>query len=739
VDQAADEDTVWVTNGVYDTGGAVAPAYQLFQNGPVIINSLMNRLCISNSITVKSVNGATATVIQGGEAVRCAYLFSGAVLDGFTLTGGHGISESSEFFDMCGGGAFVFTNATLNSCIVSENSASYGGGVFSWGGTLNNCLLSGNTASQQAGGMSFQFGVMNHCTVTDNTADDTGGVRGVGVLDGCIIWGNTGTLPVRSNIDGYMTIRNTCSSPLPEGEGNICADPMFKNPNGNYRLRVGSPCVDAGSNTYAPATDLDGVVRPVDGDNNGSAIADMGCYEWSVASLPKIYFVDASRSDDSGAATNWATAKQTIQAAVDLATDEDTVWVTNGVYSIGGAVAPPFSPDYGEYVLTNSLTNRVCITNSITVRSVNGPKVTVIQGASDNGANGPAAVRGAFLLSGSVMEGFTFTGGYTHTSFAESPADCSGGGVFLRKSTALNDCILSGNSGVFGGGAKVDYGTLNNCLLTGNFSGDGGGAYVYGGTLNNCTVVGNFVSEFTSRYGERQGGWGGGVIVSAGYLNNCIVWGTTAVNEDDIVVADSMVLYSCSSPLLEGEGNICADPMFVDAVNSNFQLQAGSPCINAGNNSTVSTTSDLAGNPRVISGTVDMGAYEFYGAQDDYDGDGLPNEWEVRYFGNIVRAVSTAICSNGFNTILDAYIAGLDPNDQSSKFLASAFRSPTSENVLQWQGVSGRVYSVYYSTNLLSGFQPLETNIPWTAGAFTDTVHQADGSGFYKIHVKLAP
>jgi hypothetical protein len=200
-----------------------------------------------------------------------------------------------------------------------------------------------------------------------------------------------------------------------------------------------------------------------------------------------------------------------------------------------------------------------------------------------------------------------------------------------------------------------------------------------------------------------------------------------------------MVLYSCSSPLLEGEGNICADPMFVDAVNSNFQLQAGSPCINAGNNSTVSTTSDLAGNPRVISGTVDMGAYEFYGAQDDYDGDGLPNEWEVRYFGNIVRAVSTAICSNGFNTILDAYIAGLDPNDQSSKFLASAFRSPTSENVLQWQGVSGRVYSVYYSTNLLSGFQPLETNIPWTAGAFTDTVHQADGSGFYKIHVKLAP
>jgi hypothetical protein len=124
---------------------------------------------------------------------------------------------------------------------------------------------------------------------------------------------------------------------------------------------------------------------------------------------------------------------------------------------------------------------------------------------------------------------------------------------------------------------------------------------------------------------------------------------------------------------------------------------------------------------------------------EDNDGDGIPVWWEKLYFGASTNINPAGICSNGFNTIREAYIAGLDPNDPNSEFLASAFRSPTSENVLQWQGVSGRVYSVYYSTNLLSGFQPLETNIPWTAGAFTDTVHEADGSGFYKIHVKLAP
>ena len=45
------------------------------------------------------------------------------------------------------------------------------------------------------------------------------------------------------------------------------------------------------------------------------------------------YYVDVSRPDDTGSATNWTTAKQTIQAAVDLTTDGDTVWVTNGIYN----------------------------------------------------------------------------------------------------------------------------------------------------------------------------------------------------------------------------------------------------------------------------------------------------------------------------------------------------------------------------------------------------------------------
>jgi predicted outer membrane repeat protein len=70
-----------------------------------------------------------------------------------------------------------------------------------------------------------------------------------------------------------------------------------------------------------------------------------------------------------------------------------------------------------------------------------------------------------------------------------------------------------------------------------------------------------------------------------------------------------------------GMGNIDADPLFVDAdgldnvigtIDDNLRLLGGSPCLDAGNNLAIppSLTTDLDGNPRIINGIVDMGAYE---------------------------------------------------------------------------------------------------------------------------------
>ncbi|RKY13364.1 MAG: hypothetical protein DRP82_05480, partial [Planctomycetota bacterium] len=58
---------------------------------------------------------------------------------------------------------------------------------------------------------------------------------------------------------------------------------------------------------------------------------------------------------------------------------------------------------------------------------------------------------------------------------------------------------------------------------------------------------------------------------------------------------------------------IHSDPQFVDAANGDYHLKDTSPCIDAGDNSLVPSgvDKDLDGNPRIVNGTVDIGAYEY--------------------------------------------------------------------------------------------------------------------------------
>jgi len=79
----------------------------------------------------------------------------------------------------------------------------------------------------------------------------------------------------------------------------------------------------------------------------------------------------------------------------------------------------------------------------------------------------------------------------------------------------------------------------------------------------------------------------------------------TARYSDDAYWAD--VGYCCV-PVAVGQGNITNAPLFVKVGAGNLHLQSNSPCINAGNNAYVTTTTDLDGRLRIVGGTVDMGA-----------------------------------------------------------------------------------------------------------------------------------
>ncbi|MGD0210187.1 MAG: choice-of-anchor Q domain-containing protein, partial [Desulfomonilia bacterium] len=67
----------------------------------------------------------------------------------------------------------------------------------------------------------------------------------------------------------------------------------------------------------------------------------------------------------------------------------------------------------------------------------------------------------------------------------------------------------------------------------------------------------------------------------------------------------------CTAPLPTiGTDNISGDPQFVNPTGGDFHLQTNSPCINAGSSNAVGSV-DLDGNPRIVGGFVDMGAYEY--------------------------------------------------------------------------------------------------------------------------------
>jgi hypothetical protein len=188
-----------------------------------------------------------------------------------------------------------------------------------------------------------------------------------------------------------------------------------------------------------------------------------------------------------------------------------------------------------------------------------------------------------------------------------------GGGMYNESgSPTITNCTFSNNSGGAGGGMfnLMSNSTVTNCTFSGNSAGaDGGGMYNYESsspTVTNCTLSGN---SAVLR--------GGGIANFGGSnptLANCILWGNTASEPQIYRDATSWVTVSYSDVQggWPGIDNINANPLFVDPAIGDYRLLLGSPCIDAGDNSAVppSVVTDIDGNPRIIDGTVDMGAYE---------------------------------------------------------------------------------------------------------------------------------
>ncbi len=720
-----------------------------------------------------------STLSSGGGAIN-------ATLNNCMLTG-----NSADH----GGGTY---GGTLNNCTVTGNFASSGGGVVysEMGLRLNNCIVYHNTAPflQNYDGGEFNYS----CTTPDpggvgNITDDPqlasanhlsvfSPCRGAGTAaytTGTDIDGEAWATPPSIGCDEYHAgaVTGPLSVRIAVAFTNVAVGfPVTLTAliEGRTTFSVwdfgdGDFVLDQPWSTHAWTTPGDYLVA-LWAFNETYPEGVSGTVTVHVIPQP-VHYVACDSGNPVPPYLFWATAATSIQDAVDAAAVPGAlVLVSNGVYATGGRA------------VAGSMTNRVAVDKPLVVRSVNGPEFTIIQGYQVPGTtNGDGAIRCVYLANGVSLSGFTLTNGATRDWYGDSSD--SGGGVWcISPNATLTNCIITGNSAWFRGGGAAG-GTLNNCTLTGNSAWCGGGTWysmlnkctllgnsadwaggaawgtlykclltgntaadigggVYESTLNNCLLTGNLASYGGGGFnatlnnctltGNSASGHGGGV--SYGTLNNCIIYFNVAAV--DANYSDYSALnYCCTTPMpTNGVGNITLDPCFVNGAGGNLRLQSNSPCINAGNNDYAPGPTDLDGLPRIVSGTVDIGAYEFQGP-----GSVISYAW-LQHYGLPTdgSADATDPDADGHSTWQE-WRCLTDPTDALSALrLLKPSRAGTNVTV-SWQSVAGVNYFLERSANLSATlpFTPLATGIPGQPGttSYTDTNAATAPRFFYRVSV----
>ena len=220
----------------------------------------------------------------------------------------------------------------------------------------------------------------------------------------------------------------------------------------------------------------------------------------------------------------------------------------------------------------------------------------------------------------------------THCSFIENSAR-AGGGIYSQYcNPILTHCVFRGNSIRDQGGGMCmslkptsgESPLIRNCLFVKNRTTfRGGGVYNHScePLLTNCTFVGNSAGEGNALYCKsvhKQ---------NTVRLFNCILWdGGNEIQTEEQSVMNIFynIFYSNIQNGWPGEGNIDSDPFFVnpegpDGIagtdDDDFRLSPLSECVDAGSPICVHgpNETDFGGDPRIVTGRVDMGAYEFQG------------------------------------------------------------------------------------------------------------------------------
>jgi predicted outer membrane repeat protein len=579
---------VWVAQGTYlPTSKPVAsgdettatlflrsgiPVYGGFNGTEYLLEA---RDVAANVTVISGEIGSTSLVDNLTRVVTAA---DQTTLDGFTISAGYNASNGAGVY--CTGGAITLANDTF-----SKNTAYLGAAIYLAGtcsATLSGNTFAGNKATQNGGAIYANAGPLTiaRSTFSQNTA-----------LSGAAIY-----------VDGSVTA--------------ALSDCTFT---GNKATQYGGAIF---ANT-GPLTIARGTFSQNTATSDGGAVNAKGPLSVTGSNFSQ----NTSRTEGGaimslGASTSIGGCTFTSNSAGGANLD-----------AIGGAIS---------YQATGTLN----IANSQFLGNT--------AGGTDHASGGAVFAGGAITIQDSTFSNNQASGSYSaaagalfvdtsanlrlaRSSFAgnvcTAPSFCHGGAIYLTGGSLATDMLVNvvfdSNTAAAGfGGAIFLYlsTTIANVVFVNNQAGYGGAIASMGGTV----VLGIMDSTF---FGNSATISGGALYESytTGTIANTILWGNQAPAASQVYVETSTSTiayrYSDVQGSVPGTGNLDTDPLFVSttAGSLDLRLQATSPCVGAGDTAALpldvldvdgdtdtaeALPLDLAGAPRVVNSTVDLGAYE---------------------------------------------------------------------------------------------------------------------------------
>jgi len=494
-----------VSNCTVNGGGGISNPDQ----GTMTISSCN----ITNNTSSGVVNGGTMVISNSTIANNSITGAGGGILNEGTLT----ITNSTVAFNMAksstqlvplshisynpgiGGGIYNTGTLTLNSCTIADNTAQggNGGGILNSSGTVtvHNTLIAQNIlepdklASPPGAGPDVygSFTSQGYNLIGDGT-------------------GSTGFTAPGDQVGTSTAPIDPLLGPLQNNGG----------PTATMALLAGSPAIDAGDPTGAPATDQRGFARLP------NLNIDIGAFEMSSTLL-------VTNLGDSGVGS----LRQAILDANSLTGDLTIAFAAGLTGSIN--LASPL-PD---------------LTGNIDLEGPGAANLTVVPGGGTHfqlfhvAAGATDTIAGLSLTGGSASEG----------------------GAILNDGTlTVSNCTVYYNGASEGGGI-YNNGTLtvSNCTVSGSSATEGGGIYNDGTmTLSGSTIAGNGATGYLVPptyfffHGSAYGGSGGGIyndgtmtIVNSTIASNSVVGGDGAgiTTAGTLTISSSTVAQNVAQPM----------------------------------------------------------------------------------------------------------------------------------------------------------------------------------------------